>query len=476
MTKHYSRLLAVMLAAVATTALADVPRVISYQGRLTNNNGGPLAGPVQLVVRFYDAASGGTVLFSETHADVPLAKGVFSIQIGSQGGGVPDSALNSAETWLGISVDGGVELTPRTRMGMVPFAAKAAVAERTSAAEKLVTPGTFTPAVSVDTAGKVGIGTASPVHNLEILDEAGDVSLALFGRSTDNATIAFGRDPGITGYTVGESYDQSFRMVAGGISSTKGILLDVDGRVGIGTSSPAHNLEVLDTYSDATMALFGRSTDNATIAFGRDPGITGYTIGERYDQSFRIVAHSINSAEGIILDIGGNVGIGVETPTAKLDVAGTARAQVVEITGGSDLAEPFAVAKSEAEAGVNPGMVVVIDPDKPGQLKLATEPYDRKVAGVISGANGLKPGMVMKAEGQPHANGDHPVALTGRVWCWCDASHGAIQPGDLLTTSNTPGHAMKVLDHAKSQGAVLGKAMTRLELGRGLVLVLVTLQ
>jgi hypothetical protein len=63
------------------------------------------------------------------------------------------------------------------------------------------------------------------------------------------------------------------------------------------------------------------------------------------------------------------------------------------------------------------------------------------------------------------------------VWCWCDADQGGpIGAGDMLTTSNTPGHAMKVNDQARSQGATLGKAMSPLKSGKGLVLVLVSLQ
>lgn len=72
--------------------------------------------------------------------------------------------------------------------------------------------------------------------------------------------------------------------------------------------------------------------------------------------------------------------------------------------------------------------------------------------------------------------GGKNVALTGRVYVQADASNGAIYPGDLLTTSSTPGHAMKVTDHARAQGAILGKAMTGLAESQGLVLVLVTLQ
>ncbi len=80
--------------------------------------------------------------------------------------------------------------------------------------------------------------------------------------------------------------------------------------------------------------------------------------------------------------------------------------------------------------------------------------------------------------GQPGtlADGDEPVALSGRVYVWADASNGAISVGDLLTTSSVPGHAMKVTNHSKAQGAILGKAMTGLSKGRGLVLVVVTLQ
>ncbi len=74
------------------------------------------------------------------------------------------------------------------------------------------------------------------------------------------------------------------------------------------------------------------------------------------------------------------------------------------------------------------------------------------------------------------ADGALPVALTGRVYCWADASGGHIEPGDLLTTSTTAGHAMKASDPALSHGTVIGKAMTALDSGRGLVLVLVNLQ
>lgn len=146
---------------------------------------------------------------------------------------------------------------------------------------------------------------------------------------------------------------------------------------------------------------------------------------------------------------------------------------VLEITGGADLSEQFDV-RSDDDV-IEPGSVVSIDPAAAGDLRVSARAYDRRVAGIISGAGGVRPGMLMGQRGS-EADGQHPVALTGRVYCKVDASYGAIEPGDLLTTSDTPGHAMKVTDHARATGAILGKAMTALESGRGQVLVLVSLQ
>ena len=51
-------------------------------------------------------------------------------------------------------------------------------------------------------------------------------------------------------------------------------------------------------------------------------------------------------------------------------------------------------------------------------------------------------------------------ALSGRVYALADASNGAIKPGDLLTSSDIPGHCMKVTDSHLAQGAIIGKAMS----------------
>ena len=173
--------------------------------------------------------------------------------------------------------------------------------------------------------------------------------------------------------------------------------------------------------------------------------------------------------------IDGSVGIGTDDPQAKLDVRGIIRTWKLHITGGADLAERFSVSHSDHgdAVDVEPGMAVSIDPTGNRKFKLSDKPYDRKRVGIISGGNGVKPGLVLQDEGNPAVAGDQPIALTGQVWCRADSSFGSISPGDLLTTSGTPGHAMKVIDFDKARFAVLGQALTGLEEGCGWVQVLV---
>ena len=216
-------------------------------------------------------------------------------------------------------------------------------------------------------------------------------------------------------------------------------------------------------------------TNNTAIGFqalSSNPGNNniglGYNAGNYLSSGNNdiYIGNAGNATESGVIRIGTP---GTQTATY---LVGTVSVPVLTITGGSDLAEPFSI--STADQPVSEGEVLVIDEANPGQLKLTDQPYDTRVAGVISGANGIHPGIQMHQQGL--LEGGRNVALTGRVYVQADTSNGAIKPGDLLTTSSTPGHAMKVTDHGKAAGAILGKAMTGLAEGKGMVLVLVTLQ
>ena len=77
---------------------------------------------------------------------------------------------------------------------------------------------------------------------------------------------------------------------------------------------------------------------------------------------------------------------------------------------------------------------------------------------------------------QPSDGIRQPVALLGKVYCKVDAQYGAIEVGDLLTTSPTPGYAMKADDPLKAFGAVIGKALRPLAAGQDLIPILIALQ
>jgi hypothetical protein len=128
----------------------------------------------------------------------------------------------------------------------------------------------------------------------------------------------------------------------------------------------------------------------------------------------------------------------------------------------------------QIEPDLPKGAVVIIDESQPGRLKLSEQPYDTRVAGIISGAGGVNSGLTLSQQGV--LEGGQNVALSGRVYALADATESPIQPGDLLTTSATPGHCMKATDRERACSTVIGKAMSSLKEGRGLVLVLVSLQ
>lgn len=288
---------------------------------------------------------------------------------------------------------------------------------------------------------------------------------------TNNAPIQF-----FTNSTQGSAASPS--------ANSSAMTIAASGDVGIGTTSPAADLHIVGATSSNNMLV------ESAVAIGTWLNINNTSAGGR---RFNLIATGATNGEGagkllirsesptincMIFDGAGNVGIGTNNPVAKLDVAGVGRVDTLEIDAGADVAEKYDVAPAGSDKAITPqpGMVVSIDPQQIGKLVVTDQAYDRRVAGVISGAGDVRPGMVLWQPGTI-ADGAYPVASIGRVWCLVDAdAGGAVEPGDLLTTCGTPGHAMRAADSDRAPGATIGKAMSPLKKGRGLVLVLVSLQ
>jgi hypothetical protein len=140
------------------------------------------------------------------------------------------------------------------------------------------------------------------------------------------------------------------------------------------------------------------------------------------------------------------------------------------LSAPGDMAEMF----PSSAHGAAPGSVMTIDPQQPGALQVAHRPYDRRVAGVVSGAKDYRPGITLNAASSDPSR--VTVTLSGTVYCLASSANGPIRAGDLLTSSAVPGHAMRAGDTDAARGAILGKALEDLHGDRGLVLTLASLQ
>jgi len=294
---------------------------------------------------------------------------------------------------------------------------------------------------------------------------------ALSSSSTGNNNVA-------TGSGALQNNTASFNTADGGYA----LQANTAGNNNVAVGYNALNANTVGVNNTASgFAALQNSTNNYSTAvggFALQNLITGdnnIALGFNAGNNLTNGANNIYIGNGAHPSESGVIRIGDPNNQTLTYIAGVIQdpsVTTLSITGGSDLAEPFSI--STPGQIVSEGAVVVIDEANPGQLKLTDQPYDTHVAGVVSGANGIHPGIQMHQQGM--LEGGKNVALSGRVYVQADTSNGAIKPGDLLTTSSTPGRAMKVSDHARATGAILGKAMSGLTAGQGMVLVLVTLQ
>ena len=501
---------------------------ISYQGYLTDPaTGNPLTGTYNITFRLWDALSGGTQVGADiVKSNVAVADGLFNVTLD-----IPDETFDGQGRWIQIQV-GGELLNPRREILPVPYALSLRPGALISGTvtEDFVFQGrnTATTGWSNGVEGKTDSSEGVGVLAINTGETGGNAINAWAGATSGFATGVFseskspegygvfGMNNAITGWAtgvIGISKSPGGYGINGLNEATTGNAVGTYGESRSSTGIGVHGIAITttgwtngvmgDNYSTEGNGVIGKAhatSGSANGVYGESLSPNGEGVLGRNAAGGNGVWGSATTGSGIGgssssgsgvwgisttgTGVGGfstsGVGLWTRSVSGDLIVAygssdtdrefrvsndGNVYADGTFHTGGADFAEMM-----PAHAGLEAGDVLIIGAD--GQLTLSVEAYQTAVVGVYSTA----PGFLGGAAEDGDAGDNIPLAIVGIVPVKVSAENGPIQPGDLLTTSATPGYAMVCTNRIDCIGAIIGKALESWTEGSGVISVLVTLQ
>jgi hypothetical protein len=347
-------ILVLLSAAPWVDAASTVPKLMSYQGRVTDSAGVAIGSTaaVNRTVTFslYASPSGDSDLSYRETQTVTISGGEFSVLIGNGTGvsGYPgptspassiktlDGVINSAATsalYLGITVDDGnsatqdTEISPRQQLVTGAFAVRALMAESVASG-----------AVTSTMLGNSSVGTnqvaTSAINSAKILDGtiAGtDIAGSTITRDKINTTS-------IGLWEVSDNNIYRATNVGIGVMNVNGVVTGVTNPVAVlelsaktGTTTPANNGLRVVNYTNTTgnnavlaAAVAGSSAGSPFVSLDIS-GVGGWSIGtDNADLDKLVFKNSwdfVNNPK-MAIDTAGNVGIGTTSPSEKLMVSG----------------------------------------------------------------------------------------------------------------------------------------------------------
>jgi hypothetical protein len=314
------------IALLSMAALADVPGLMNYQGTLTDSTGVALDTTVSMTFSINTDSVGGTQIWTETQSSVTVSHGLFNVLLGSLNA-IEDTVFKETSRWLGVRVESDPELVPRQRIAGAAYAFKAG-----DDGDWTISGGDVYRA-----SGSVGIGTATPAYELDVVGDLKTSGAVLVGANRLELDPGFVR--GNLRFQVNQLslYGGTSGIALRDAGGTAKVTMLNDGSVGIGTETPAYALDVVGDLKTSGAVLVG---DNRLEL---DPG---FLRGNLRFQSNQLILYGGTSGialkdasantKVIMLD-NGNVGIGTTTPAYKLEVAGDLKTSGAVLVGDNRL-------------------------------------------------------------------------------------------------------------------------------------------
>lgn len=336
---------------------ADIPNLISYQGRLVDDTGQPLDGPQTVTFKIYSSPLAGLPLWSSGPQIIEVEEGLFTYNLGSNAPLPEDIFAGNGIRYLGITIGADPESTPLIQLTSVPYAHRALYAENVPAGGGW-SQGAGTVYLT-NPSDNVGIGVSSPSEPLVIGANLGDYS--------GNMLAVGNPDPGsFAGMTVGQDADSRFYMVwdnthkylyagirANGTWYSNNLVLR-SGRVGIGLNDPTERLVVGKDLGYHTGELIVVGNDLAGeysgVKFGEDSDNCGTVLWSNDNNAMCFVTKESGTEQDTMIFRGGKLAVGELSPYAAITGKKSGTAIIGEDIPGS-FGGLGVLGKSSDEAG-----------------------------------------------------------------------------------------------------------------------------